>query len=130
MLGLFYRRIHHVNPWMTQSHVDDVLAALHDFGAVLQVKNITGPGTAWPTFIAGSEVFPGKRREAVSEWIEKASRQTGLHGFRKASEQMKEVWRRRDHMESRGTNKLTEFLDSSCTWIAVSRGRRDWVLLC
>ena len=126
----FYRRIRGVNSWMMQSHIDNVISALKDFDNALQLKMVTGPGTAWPAFIAGCEALSRNRREGLSAWLEKGYQQTGLRGYQAAMEQMHEVWRRHDEVEAQGTTMFSSPVTSSWTWTAVSRDRGEWVLLC
>ena len=125
----FYRRVRDVNPWMMQKHVDDVISALRDYDHALQVKEIQGPGTAWPAYIAGCEALTTNRREPLAEWVARAHRQTGMMGYKNASDQMREVWRRRDEADSGRSASLTD-KSTSWTWMAVSRDRGEWILLC
>lgn len=126
----FYRRIRDVNSWIMQSHVDNVISALRDFDDALQKKSIPGPGTAWPAFIAGCEAISKKRREALSAWLQKGYAQTGLQGFQAASEQMREVWKRREDAETKGTTLTSSPGSCSWTWMSVSREQGTWILLC
>lgn len=130
----FYRRIRHVNPWILQSHVDDVITALHNFDLSLTRQNLRGPGTAWPAFIAGCEAGIGSRRTSLMKWVETAFWKTGLQPFKAAQEMMKEVWVRRDQASTSprvtragsrpGSNQ------SPLTWIEICREKSEWVILC
>lgn len=130
----YYRRIKHVNPWILQSHVDDVILALQSFDESLTKQNLRGPGTAWPAFVAGCEAGVGSRRDTLMNWIETAFWKTGFQSFKSAQEIMKEVWARRDQtkMSPRsvraGTNSVPTY--SHSTWIEICREKNEWVILC
>ncbi|KAJ9657792.1 hypothetical protein H2198_004099 [Neophaeococcomyces mojaviensis] len=129
----FYRRIRDVNALILQSHVDDVINALQNFDLSLAQQNLQGPGTAWPTFIAGCEANTGPRRQALLARMERAHRKTGSHCFQSAKTMMQEVWARRDQMATSpkstrsGSGRTAK---SSTTWIELSREKKEWVILC
>ncbi|KAL2827318.1 fungal-specific transcription factor domain-containing protein [Aspergillus cavernicola] len=80
----FYRRIRRVHPAILAAHVDGVIVALADFTAALPQGHHTGPGGAWPAFIAGCEALTTSRREAILLWMEIAISTCGPAGFRAA----------------------------------------------
>lgn len=130
----FYRRIRHVNPWILQSHVDDVITALQNFDVSLTRQNLRGPGTAWPAFIAGCEAGVGPRRASLVKWVETAFWKTGLQPFKAAQEMMQEVWARRDQagVSPRATRAASKPKSdqSPLTWIEICREKTEWVILC
>lgn len=130
----FYRRIRQVNPWILQSHVDDVISALQKFDTSLSRQNLRGPGTAWPAFIAGCEANAGSRRAALMRWIETAFWKTGLQSFKLAQDMMREVWTRRDQVaispRSTRSGAPSSLRQTSTTWIEICRENQEWVILC
>lgn len=130
----YYRRIKHVNPWILQSHVDDVITALRKFDEALARQNLRGPGTAWPAFIAGCEAGAGARRAALLGWIETAFWKTGLQSFKSAQDMMREVWARRDQTvsspRSARIGSSANTTRDTVTWIQLCREKNEWVILC
>lgn len=131
----YYRRIKHVNPWILQSHVDDVIIALRKFDESLTQQNLRGPGTAWPAFVAGCEAGPGSRRIALMEWVETAFWKTGSQSFKSAQEMMRETWTRRDQITtspqfSRNRSTSSSSSHNPLTWVEICREKKEWVILC
>lgn len=130
----YYRRIKQVNPWILQSHVDDVITALREFDQSLTREDLRGPGTAWPAFIAGCEAGVGPRRAALMEWVQTAFWKTGLQSFKSAQEMMQEVWARRDQVTSSPISgrmaSTSGTVRDPLTWIHICRERKEWVILC
>lgn len=128
----FYRRIQNVNPWILQVHVDDVIQALQDFDAALAARNLAGPGTVWPAFIAGCEALTEVRRDKLKHWMEKGFAISGFAAFKVAQEAMTDVWSKRDSVagtkRSPGSSNGKE-RSMSVTWMDVSRERGLWLML-
>lgn len=129
LLIFFYRRVRDVNSWILQGHVDDVIKALGDFDAGLAQTGTRGPGTAWPAFIAGCEAMSGEKRTPLLDWVDKAYFSTGLNGYKSASEMMQEVWRHKDRPQPSSRSKSVA-THSSGTWMAASREKQTWIMLC
>lgn len=120
----FYRRIRRVHPSILAGHVDNVLTALARFSDSLPQGNLTGPGTAWPAFVAGCEALTASRREAIMQWLDNAELVCGFAAVRTARDIMRELWARQD--EHLATNRG----DPTPTWIDIARERDIWPLLC
>ncbi|KAL3456660.1 fungal-specific transcription factor domain-containing protein [Aspergillus heterothallicus] len=120
----FYRRIRRVHPAIMAAHVDTATTALSEFTSSLPAGHLTGPGAAWPAFIAGCEALTAPRRDVIMLWLENAISTCGLAGFRAARDIMAELWRRQDeHLQtSRG--------DPMPTWIDLVREKQIWPLFC
>ncbi|KAL3478875.1 fungal-specific transcription factor domain-containing protein [Aspergillus californicus] len=120
----FYRRIRRVHPAILATHVDSVIIALVEFTAALPQGHPTGPGAAWPAFIAGCEALSTTRREQIILWVENSIATCGPAGFEAARDTMLELWRKQDeHLEtSRG--------DPMPTWIQFVQERQIWPLFC
>ncbi|KAK5059679.1 hypothetical protein LTR84_009562 [Exophiala bonariae] len=127
----FYRRVRNVNPWILQVHVDAVIESLQDFDAALAARNLTGPGTVWPAFIAGCEALTEARRERLKHWMEKGFAISGFAAFKVAQETMMDVWSKRDmagNKTSPGTSSGKDYR-TSVTWMDVLRERSLWLML-
>ncbi|KAJ5502304.1 transcriptional regulator family: Fungal Specific TF [Penicillium fimorum] len=120
----FYKRIRQTHPAALQGHVDSVIAALQACSATLTPDAPTGPGTAWPLFIAGCEAMSTARREAITGMLDKASSVCGLAAFGTARNIITEVWRKQDeHMTAnRG--------ESMPSWVDVVKQGQIWPLFC
>lgn len=128
----FYRRIRNVNPWILQVHVDEVIRSLQDFDAALAARNLTGPGTVWPAFMAGCEALTEARRDNVRCWMEKGYAMSGFAAFKVAQEAMMDVWSKRDPVAGNKTSPGTSSgrdRRTSVTWMDVSRERGLWLML-
>ncbi|KAJ6179436.1 hypothetical protein N7519_009897 [Penicillium mononematosum] len=120
----FYRRIRKTHPAALQGHVDSVIAALQACSATLTQDDPTGPGTAWPLFIAGCEAMSTARREAVMSMLDKASSICGFAAFGTARNIITEVWRKQDeHL----TANRGEAMPS---WVDVVKQGQIWPLFC
>ncbi|PYH44077.1 Zn(II)2Cys6 transcription factor [Aspergillus saccharolyticus JOP 1030-1] len=119
----FYRRIREVHPLVLEGFVDQVVSSLGRFDAALTEAGWTGPGTAWPLFIAGCEAMTAERRGEVLRLLEKGEARCGFAGFRVAREVLKEVWVQQDeHLtSSRG--------ESVPTWLDVTKRGQIWPIL-
>lgn len=122
----FYRRIKHANPWILQGHVDSVIQSLHNFDAALLEHSLSGPGTAWPAFIAGSEAMDPEQRQPIIKWLDAAISKCGFRSYESAKEIIMEVWRRRDDEAQRRSISVSE----SHTWMDTCRDMKIWPLLC
>ncbi|KAL2813382.1 fungal-specific transcription factor domain-containing protein [Aspergillus granulosus] len=120
----FYRRIRRVHPAIMAAHVDTTIVALAEFTSSLPPGHPTGPGAAWPAFIAGCEALTAPRRESVTLWLENAISTSGRASFGTAKEIMVELWRRQD--EHLHTNRG----DPMPTWIDFVREKQIWPLFC
>lgn len=119
-----YRRIRRVHPAILAAHVDAVIASLSDFTAALTHEHPTGPGAAWPAFIAGCEALTTQRREAVLAWVDAAMASCGPAGFGVAREIMVSLWRRQDeHLETNRGEPMP-------TWTTFIQERQIWPLFC
>ena len=96
LLILFYRRVRKVHPFILQTHVNDVIAALRDFDLAQEVCDIKSPGTPWPAFIAGSEAMSTMAREWLMNWTQKGGAQSAFNGFTTSAQVMRQVWDHRD----------------------------------
>lgn len=120
----FYRRIRQNHPAALQGHVDNVIAALESCNAALAPDDPTGPGTAWPLFIAGCEAMSSSRREAIRSLLDRASSVCGFAAFATARNIISEVWRRQDeHLTAnRG--------DIMPSWVDTVKQGQIWPLFC
>lgn len=128
----FYRRIRNVNPWILQVHVDDVIQALQDFDDALAARNLAGPGTVWPAFMAGCEALTEARRGKLRHWIEKGFISSGFAAFKVAQETMVEVWNQRDAAVGNKKSPSTSTgkdRGTGITWMDISREKRLWLML-
>lgn len=116
----FYRRIRNVNPLVLQDSVDRVIGSLRDFDAALERNGLSGPGTAWPAFIAGAEALSAGQRRSIASWLDKAFGKSGFAAYRVSKEVLVEVWKRMD--EADGDGGFTN-------WMEVCRQMRKWPLL-
>ncbi|KAL4914758.1 fungal-specific transcription factor domain-containing protein [Aspergillus aurantiobrunneus] len=120
----FYRRIRRVHPAILAAHIDSVIASLTDFTAALPQEHPTGPGAAWPAFIAGCEALTADRRQAISQWIETAISDSGPAGFSTARDIMVKLWRKQDeHLETNRSEPMP-------TWTTFIQERQIWPLFC
>ncbi|KAJ5790613.1 transcriptional regulator family: Fungal Specific TF [Penicillium psychrosexuale] len=120
----FYRRIRQTHPAALQGHVDSVITALQACSATLTQDDPTGPGTAWPLFIAGCEAMSTARREAIMIMLDRASSICGFAAFGTARNIITEVWRKQDeHLTAnRG--------ESMPSWVDTVKQGQVWPLFC
>jgi arginine metabolism regulation protein II len=120
----FYKRIRKTHPAALQGHVDSVITALQACSATLAQDDPTGPGTAWPLFIAGCEAMSTARRVAIMDMVDRASSVCGFAAFGTARNIIIEVWRKQDeHMTAnRG--------ESMPSWVDVVKQGQIWPLFC
>lgn len=120
----FYKRIRQTHPAALQGHVDSVITALEACSATTTQDDPTGPGTAWPLFIAGCEAISATRREAIMKMLDKASSICGFAAFITARNIINEVWRKQDeHLTAnRG--------ESMPSWVDVVKQGQTWPLFC
>ncbi|KAJ5373273.1 transcriptional regulator family: Fungal Specific TF [Penicillium concentricum] len=120
----FYKRIRQTHPAALQGHVDSVITALQACSATLTQDDPTGPGTAWPLFIAGCEAMSTARREAIINMLDRASSVCGFAAFGTARNIITEVWRKQDeHMTAnRG--------ESMPSWVDIVKQGQTWPLFC
>ncbi|KAJ5194048.1 Protein of unknown function DUF3468 [Penicillium cf. griseofulvum] len=120
----FYKRIRQTHPAALQGHVDSVITALQACSATLTQDDPTGPGTAWPLFIAGCEAMSTARREAIMSMVDRASLVCGFAAFGTARNIIIEVWRKQDeHMTAnRG--------ESMPSWVDIVKQGQIWPLFC
>lgn len=123
LMIFFYRRIREVHPAVLQGHVDNVINALLASTGSLQDDN-TGPGTAWPVFIAGCEALTSTRREAIMNWLDNASSRCGFTTFATARDIMIKVWNKQD--EHMAANRGDQML----SWIEIVKEDQTWPLFC
>lgn len=135
---LFYRRIRHVNSWILQSHVDDVIAALESFDQSISEKTWEGPGSPWAAFIAGCEASTPAKRERLLQWIENGERLTGFDPYVSAKNVLLELWQRRDDGQvedtpSAGSRTSTRRGRSSSStlisWVDLCREKKIWLMV-
>ncbi|KAL4931469.1 Zn(II)2Cys6 transcription factor [Aspergillus undulatus] len=120
----FYRRIRRVHPAIMAAHVDSVISSLTEFTAALPQEERTGPGAAWPLFIAGCEALTASRRDAVLRWVDNAISTCGPAGFSAAREIMVNLWRKQDeHLEKNRGEPMP-------TWTTFIQERQIWPLFC
>ncbi|KAJ5408749.1 hypothetical protein N7509_002632 [Penicillium cosmopolitanum] len=120
----FYRRIREAHPAVLQGHVDSVIYALEECKASLLEDGPTGPGTAWPAFIAGCEALTTSRRNAIMQWLNDASSTCGYASFATARDIMVKSWQRQD--EHLAANRG----DSMPSWIDIVKEEQIWPLFC
>lgn len=120
----FYRRIREAHPAVLQGHVDSVIYALGECKASLLEDGPTGPGTAWPAFIAGCEALTTPRRNAIMQWLDDASSTCGYASFATARDIMVKSWQRQD--EHLAANRG----DSMPCWIDIVKEEQIWPLFC
>lgn len=120
----FYKRIRHTHPAALQGHVDSVITALEACSATRTEEDPTGPGTAWPLFIAGCEAISAPRREAIMALLDKASTVCGFAAFSAARNIICEVWSKQDeHLTAnRG--------ESMPSWVDIVQQGQTWPLFC
>ena len=138
LLILFYRRIRKVHPFILQTHVNDVIAALKEFDLAHGVSSVTSPGTPWPAFIAGSEAMSKNSRDWLMNWIQKGAAQSAFNGFTTSQQVMREVWERRD-MAAKNLDKDTSSPSAQrssakkrnhiYSWVDVLREGNFWLML-
>ncbi|KAJ6031311.1 transcriptional regulator family: Fungal Specific TF [Penicillium herquei] len=123
LMIFFYRRIREVHPAVLQGHVDNVINALLS-SSISSQDGHTGPGTAWPVFIAGCEALTPTRREAILRWLDTASSSCGFTTFATARDIMLKVWDKQDeHLRAnRG--------DQMLSWIELAKEEQTWPLFC
>lgn len=120
----FYRRIRQVHPAVLGGHVDNTIAALEKFFAALSPNGHTGPGTIWPTFVAGCEAITSTRREAILKCLEKADSIRSFAAFSTARNILGDIWRKQDaHLASNSGEALP-------TWIEILKHEMLWPLFC
>ncbi|KAL4786866.1 fungal-specific transcription factor domain-containing protein [Aspergillus varians] len=120
----FYRRIRRVHPAILAAHIDSVIVSLADFSAALPHGHPTGPGAAWPAFIAGCEALTSARREGILRWVERAILTCGPAGFSTARDIMVSLWRKQDeHLETNRDEPIP-------TWITFIQEKQTWPLFC
>ncbi|KAJ9485397.1 hypothetical protein VN97_g7958 [Penicillium thymicola] len=120
----FYKRIRQTHSAALQGHVDSVIAALQACSATLTLDDPTGPGTAWPLFIAGCEAISTARRESIMSLLDRASSVCGFAAFGTARNIITEVWRKQDeHLTAnRG--------ESMPSWVDTVKQAQTWPLFC
>lgn len=121
LIIFFYRRIRNANPLVLQDSVNQVITSLHEFDKALEQKNLLGPGTAWPAFIAGAEAMSRTQRHEILTWLRKGSARSGFDGYKTSEEVLLETWKRRDAAGG-ATN--------CATWMDVCKSMKRWPLLC
>lgn len=124
LMIFFYRRIRNAHPAVLQGHVDSVINSLEECSAALAEDDPTGPGTAWPVFIAGCEAITPSRREAILRIIDKASLKSGLVSFNTARNIMEKVWSKQDENMTGNRGELMP------SWIDIVRQDQTWPLFC
>lgn len=125
LMIFFYRRIRDVSPWILQEHVEKVIRALKDFQTSCERHCMDGPGSPWPTFIAGCEAMSATQREYFKTWFDSAFELTGFTRFQTAKACMIEVWERRDApRREKGVGR-----DLIYSWIPLLREKRVFVML-
>lgn len=118
----FYKRIRHTHPDALQGHVDSVITALKACSTTKRQDDPTGPGTAWPLFIAGCEAISTFRREAIMGLLDSASSVCGFAAFATARNIISEVWRRQD--EHLTANRAMP------SWVDVVKQGPTWPFFC
>ncbi|PIA97503.1 Arginine metabolism regulation protein II [Cercospora beticola] len=129
---LFYRRIRNVNPWILQSHVDDVIAALDAFDQALSSKTWEGPGTPWPAFLAGCEAETRERRDRLTNWLEKAASMTEFHSYEQARNLLRAVWARREKsqldLDAEASSEHDPAGSLMTSWVEICREQKTWLM--
>lgn len=100
---------------------DSVLAALEQASTTFPRDDLTGPGTAWPVFIAGCEAMTPTRRDAVLRLLDKSSSSCGTSALRRLARNIvTEMWRRQDeHLTiNRG--------EAMPSWIDIVKQEQTW----
>lgn len=129
----FYRRIRKVHPWILQSHVNDVVAALEDFDLTQGAAHIKTPGTPWPAFIAGCEALSSSSRRWLLAWMQKGASQSAFNGFTSSQKVMQEVWEQQDSL-----NSFSDMVDEPkpgqikgqvYSWVDILREGKFWLML-
>ncbi|PLB42154.1 Zn(II)2Cys6 transcription factor [Aspergillus candidus] len=120
----FYRRIRQVHPVVLGGEVDKVISALNHFNTAMPHESLTGPGTAWPAFIAGCEAITDSQREEFMQWLNEADSKCGFAAFRTAKGIMAELWRKQDQ------HLATDRGEPVPTWIDITRQAQLWPMLC
>ena len=120
----FYRRIRQVHPVVLGGEVNKVISSLNQFNTALPHEKLTGPGTAWPAFIAGCEAITESQREDIMQWLNEADSKCGFAAFRTAKDVMTELWRKQDQHLATGRGEPVP------TWIDVTRQAQSWPMLC
>ncbi|KAE8158553.1 fungal-specific transcription factor domain-containing protein [Aspergillus tamarii] len=124
----FYRRVRQLNPCILQGYVSQIIEELHNWDAALAQHELVGPGTAWPAFMAGCEAMGHAEREAIVQWLEKATERSGFVSYTTARQIMEQVWKRREQ----GPKCARPALPSgpmSFSWMDYSRQNLQWLLL-
>lgn len=120
----FYRRVRDTHPAALQGYVDSVIAALEQCSVSLSEAGTSGPGTAWPAFIAGCEALTSARREAVIRWLDNASSMCGFTSYAMARDIMTKVWRKQDeHLTANRSEPMP-------MWIDICKQEQIWPLFC
>lgn len=120
----FYRRIRETHPAVLQGHVDSVIHALQACRASLLEDGPTGPGTAWPAFVAGCEALTTSRRNAFMQWLDDASSMCGYAAISTARDIMIKSWERQDEHLSANRG------DAMPCWIDIIKEEQIWPLFC
>lgn len=120
----FYKRIREAHPAVLQGHVDSVITALEARSATLTQDDPTGPGTAWPLFIAGCEAMSTTRRAAIMTLLDRASSGCEFAALATARNIISEVWHKQDeHLTANRGEKMP-------SWPDVVRQEQTWPLFC
>lgn len=122
----FYRRVKDVNPWILQSHVQEVASALKEFETSCQKHDFDGPGCPWPAFMAGCEALKQEQRDYFSQWFEIAISKTSFPRLSAAKACMEEVWNAKN-LESQKRNPAAQ--GQHRTWIEVCHAMNCHLLL-
>lgn len=129
----FYRRIRKVHPWILQSHVEDVSAALKEFGLAQSSRDCTTSGSPWPAFIAGCEAMSSLSRDWFMTWMQKGESCSTYPGFSSSQQVMQDVWQHRDaadRLPERSTEpNLPRKKGDVYSWIDALRTRNIWIML-
>ncbi|KAF2447168.1 hypothetical protein P171DRAFT_471534 [Karstenula rhodostoma CBS 690.94] len=134
---LFYRRIRNVNPLILQGHVSSVVQSLRDYDEALLSEGLSGPGSAWPAFIAGCEALSHQNRTLLMAWLDKGFDKCGLETFNIAMKVMNTVWdRQKERMRtpnpgvaSPNQSRMSRTSSDHHTWVEVCREQGAWVTL-
>lgn len=121
----FYRRVRNVSPWILQEHVEKVIRALQDFKISCERYDMNGPGSPWPSFIAGCEAMSTSQREYFKTWFDSAFELTGFTRFQTAKTCMIEVWQHRDSLK----RDRAATGDVIYSWIHLLQEKRIHVML-
>jgi arginine metabolism regulation protein II len=127
----FYRRVRRVNSCILQGYVTQIISELHQWDECLARCDMIGPGTAWPAFMAGCEAMDEDQRRSLTEWLDKASAQSGLASYSTARAVMEEVWKRKDGCSETTIVSQSHLSDPmSLSWTDLSRQNLHWLILC